>query len=174
MLEDLISSVASGGILGGVLGAAGSILTKRQERLLQRDKNAHEIRLVEIGIEERKLEIEAEIRVAEQRGLQIKTEAERDIEVSSISAFQESIKSAAVLSGIKWIDGVRALMRPALTLLTMSAFLVVAFNAWRYSSGLNPATLDELIVSVTNQIVFFAGTGFTWWFGSRPSSERRI
>lgn len=174
MFEDLLTSLTSGGILGGVLGTVGSIFTKRQERLLMKEKNAHELRVMEIGMRERELEFKAEYALAKQREKTVQIEADREIEVSSISAFQESIKSAAVLVGVRWIDGLRALMRPLLTSVTMGAFLVLAAYSWRYSAGLRPETVEDLVLLVVNQTVFFAGTGFTWWFGSRPSSARRI
>lgn len=174
MLEELLMSVSGGGVLGGILGTVGSIFTKRQERKLLELQNAHEIKMTELSMQEHQLTVQGEIALSKQKHKITQTEAARDVEVAELSAFQESIKAASYMTGIKWVDAVRALMRPLLTTITMCAFLVTGFLTYKNATGIPVETLDELLKLIVNQVVFFAGTGFTWWFGSRPSATRKL
>lgn len=169
MFEDLLTSLTSGGVLGGLLGTVGSIFTKRQDRLLLRDKNAHDLQLLEFGLKEQELEIKGLLAVEKSKQETATIEAERDIEVAGISAFQESIKAAAVASGIKWVDAIRSLMRPTITTALLVTYLWLMFKAYRFTGGVQGATFDELLYNSVEQLIFLTTMCISWWFGHRPS-----
>jgi hypothetical protein len=169
MFEEILVQLTNGGILGGLLGTIASIFTKRQERLLLRDKQAHELKLMEFSIQERKLEIEASAAEAQANLELAEVEAERAVDVANAAAFTQSIKAAAVSSGIRWVDAVRSLMRPAITTTLLAAFIMLFFKAWSFTGGVQAETMNEILTNGVNQLTFLTVTCVTWWFGSRAS-----
>lgn len=156
---DLFSSVITGGfsgLLGTALSGAMGYLQTRQ-----RHKQALEMRSVDI--EEMRLEAEtAQKRAAlelEARTSEADSEA---LQASYRAASTRWTEGMTVSSGQSWvlvfIDMVRGLMRPALTLL----YLYGTYAVWR---SLAPGSEESM--HVAHAMIYLATTSTLWWFGSR-------
>ncbi|HXM00890.1 MAG TPA: hypothetical protein VN932_13255 [Rhizomicrobium sp.] len=76
-----------------------------------------------------------------------------------------SLKSeGAIPSTYRWVDAVRALVRPALTL-GLVGVLAAAFFA------MSPADIDR--DTVIRSLVFAGVTAIVWWFGDRAPTRPR-
>lgn len=149
-MEDLIGSAVGGGVLGlfgTAINRVMGIWERREAREDTRISNAHELRLIEENRESSRQETEAEL-------VRIQTEG-------SYAGLAESLRHDASLSNVSpWVNNVRALVRPTLTGLSLTAMIAMAF----FMS-------EDLQVTVTEAVVFVATTAGVWWFGDR--SERR-
>ena len=98
------------------------------------------------------------------------------IDQAEIEAFTDGLKEQSKNYGIKVVDGIRGLMRPLITvyLLVIATLLTLKIN--QLVGGLDSLEMSELkgiYDNVINQMLFLTATAVTWWFGSRPSSQRR-
>jgi len=98
------------------------------------------------------------------------------IDQAKIEAFTDDLKEQSKNYGIKVVDGIRGLMRPLITvyLLVIATLLTLKIN--QLVGGLDSLEMSELkgiYDNVINQMLFLTATAVTWWFGSRPSSQRR-
>lgn len=156
----------AGGALGAAFGALGSLFNrglgifetreKRRDRQLEmaheKDRWAHDL---EIAAGRRGDRAEAA------RQALARTEAE-----GSWSGLSESIRAEAALeAGWPWVSAVRALTRPALTLLLWLLFAVLFLAA--SGGALEPDTASGVIRTAVETIAFSASTALAWWFGDR-------
>jgi hypothetical protein len=138
-------------------------------------EHAHAERMADIRAKEAEAEAEHELRIADKE--YDKSELEGDIEETnrSYDTLQESLKSLKP-TGIKWVDALRGMMRPAITVYLMVVATILTLRIGALVGGLeslNPKALFALYQDVIQQIVFLTATAVTWWFGSRPSSRRK-
>ena len=159
LLGNLLGSAAGGGVVG-LIGTGIHGWLKQGEL---RARMAHELALRKLDREEMRLEADLALRHAE-------TEAAARIEVAEAQALTASFAHDAARYGGGWIDAVRGLMRPILTLYSLGLLTVIGSLLWRLVNGLDAlpaeamvALFEELVVAV----VFLATTMSTWWFGSR-------
>lgn len=163
-------SLAAGGLTGGALGAAfgalGSILNrgfgifemreKRRDRQLElaheKERWAHETAL---GEQARSAEV-ARAREALELA---HTEGSWTGLAASIEA------EAAVAASWPWVAAVRALTRPALTVMLWLLYAVVFVFA--AAGGLEPQASMSVVAGAVDTISFSAATALTWWFGDR-------
>lgn len=173
MLEGLLD-IFTGGGAGGILGTIGSLITKGQERKLLKVKLDHELDMMKYQMQERQMEIAANSESEERELQMVDRESERDEEVAKTSAFEASIQTLNMPTGIKFVDSVRSLMRPFITVVLMSGFAWILFEALQYNSEVQAAMGAGLVADLVRDVTFLACTSVTWWFGSRWSSESRI
>lgn len=149
----LAASAASGGLFGlagTALGRVAGFFERRQEHSHERARWGHESQLLELQMQARVQETEGEIALAETagswRGLEASMQAE-----------------AAIGSSYAWVNAVRGLTRPFLTLLLWLIAGVIWFGA-------DAAGRDAITETAT-----FAATAATlWWFGDRgPRREMK-
>lgn len=162
---DLIGA-AGGGALGAAFGALGSVMNrgfgllemrqKRQDRQLElaheKDRWAHE---TELAAAARADKSDEALQALEQTRAQ-----------GSWAGLTGSIAAEAVIApSWPWVAAVRALTRPALTvmlwLLYAALFLAAAAGA------LHPDTAASVVSGASDTISFSAATALTWWFGDR-------
>ncbi len=150
-MEDIIgiaASSASGGILGilgTALGRFARYFERRQDLAHERLRWGHEIELLSLQTAASQAETEVEAAIAESQarwqGLQTSLRAE-----------------AELVASYRWVDALRGLTRPALTLLLWCITTLVWFGA----EGDLQARLIETVT--------FAATAATlWWFGDRAA-----
>lgn len=151
ILGDILSTGASA-VSGGLLGLLGNIATKtltffeaKQELVLKQAEWQHEIDLLKLQMQEKTQETEQEIAITSAQGAWTGLTA-------SINA------EGALPPSYAWVNAVRALVRPALTL-GLGGFLACAFFA------LAPG--DATRAYVADSLVFAAVTSIVWWFGDR-------
>jgi hypothetical protein len=174
---DFFNSLLSSG-LGGIVGLVGSWLTKREERLSQEARFKHEVQMAEIRKEEARFEAEHELAMAEKQIERASVEGDIAITKEEVSAFKESLKEQTLKYG-GWVDALRGLMRPVITVYLLIIASIIAFKLNNLTGGLETLADDQqtkmlsIYEEVINQVLFLTATAVTWWFGSRPSSVRR-
>ncbi|MDG1293456.1 MAG: hypothetical protein P8O99_05045 [Pseudomonadales bacterium] len=174
-MEALLSILTSTGA-GGIIGVVGSWLTKREERKNIQLQFERDVKLAEIRKDEAKIEADHELALADKQIERAQVEGSVAIDQAEVEAFTEGLKEQSKTYGIKAVDGIRGLMRPIITvyLLIIATLLTLKIN--QLVGGLDSLELSELkgiYDNVINQMLFLTATAVTWWFGSRPSSQRR-
>lgn len=152
-----IGSLFDSGLTGGLFGLLGNLAGKvvglfesRQSFAQKKDEWTHEERLLELQMKAKAAESEQQLSVTATSG--------------SWSGLAESLKAETALgAGYAWVDAVRALVRPALTL-GLGGFLCAAFFAL-------PAG-DAMRAEMSNSLIFAAVTALSWWFGDRAQKNR--
>lgn len=150
----MAASAASGGLFGlagTALGRIAGFFERKQQFAQDRARWDHESALLELQMQANAQETEAEIALAETagswRGLEASMQAEANIGAS-----------------YPWVNAVRGLTRPFLTLLLWLIAAVIWFGA-------DAAGRD----SITETATFAATAATLWWFGDRgPRRERKI
>lgn len=139
---NLIFSAAGGGVLG-LVGTGIQMWGKHKER---EQEFAHELQMQDAINRNMALELEK---------IQLKGDIEVDIleRESDAAGLASSIKAEAqIAASYKWVDAVRAMIRPLLTvMLTIMAFI-------------KPDDDD---------LVWMASTAVNWWFGSRAVNKAK-
>jgi len=174
-MEALLSILTSTGA-GGIIGVVGSWLTKREERKNIQLQFERDVKLAEIRKDEAKIEADHELALADKQIERAQVEGSVAIDQAEIEAFTDGLKEQSKNYGIKVVDGIRGLMRPLITvyLLVIATLLTLKIN--QLVGGLDSLEMSELkgiYDNVINQMLFLTATAVTWWFGSRPSSQRR-
>jgi hypothetical protein len=152
-----IASVFDAGLTGGLFGLLGNVagkvlglFTAKQEFAQKKEAWGHEERLLEMQMKAKAAETEQELAVTAASG--------------SWSGLGESLKAETGIGATyAWVNAVRALTRPALTL-GLTGFLCAAFFA------LGPGDLDRAYVA--DSLVFAAVTAIVWWFGDRAPKKK--
>ena len=96
---------------------------------------------------------------------------EQELAVTAVAGSWEGLKAsldadAKVPSSYRWVDAVRAMVRPVLTVGSQGALLLVFFCATTSVQ----ATIQQ---QVTETILFIATAATLWWFGERAPAGRR-
>ena len=150
-IGSLFDSGLSGGLfglLGNVAGKVIGIFETRQAFAQKKEEWGHEERLLDMQMKAKAAETEQELAVTASSG--------------SWGGLGDSLKSeAAIGATYPWVNAVRALVRPALTL-SLSGFLGSAFFA----------TSGAARNSIADSLVFAAVTAIVWWFGDRAPKRQ--
>jgi len=142
----LAASAAGGGVFGLVgtaLGRVAGFFERRQTMKHETARWAHEVELIGLQQAAAREETEAELALANVAG--------------SWDGLRASMTAdAAIASSYRWVDAIRGLTRPILTLLLW----LIATGIWL---GADPASKTSIVETAT-----FAATAATlWWFGDR-------
>lgn len=166
---DVIATAAdglAGGALGAAFGALGSILNRgfgifemrerRRDRQLElsheKERWAHETALGEQARIGRADEARQALALAETQG--------------SWAGLKASIEAdGAATPSWPWVSAVRALTRPALTIMLWLLYALVFLCA--AGGALQPDAAASVIGGAVETISFSAATALTWWFGDR-------
>lgn len=147
----LAASAAGGGVfglIGTVIGRAAGIVERRQDNTQERARWAHEAVMQEAKLREMTAATEAQIKLADVagawRGLAASMEAE-----------------AAIADSYRWVNAVRALTRPLLTLLLWLTTGLVFLGA-----------STEARAGIVETTTFAATAATLWWFGDRGAKVR--
>ncbi|ATQ43547.1 hypothetical protein [Caulobacter mirabilis] len=163
-------TLAGGGLTGGALGAAfgalGSILNRGLAIFEAREKRKD--RQLELTHEKERwdhdLRMAAEARTGQaeaSRQALAKTEAD-----GRWTGLAESLRAEAALAqSWPWVAAVRALTRPALTLLLWLLFALLFLSA--LAGGLREDAAAGVVSTAVETIAFSASTALAWWFGDR-------
>ncbi len=172
-MTDILSTIAGSGALGGLFGALGSGLgriiglyemrEKRQDRTLEmvheKDGWAHELDLQTLQAKAQAQATDRDLSL----GAQALDKAGVDGRWQGLNASVEA--DAKLAGGYAWVEAVRALVRPALTVVIWLVFTVLFFAA--LAAKLPGTTGQEVIVTFVNAVTFAASTALAWWFGDR-------
>jgi len=161
-----LASAASGGLfglLGSLIGVGAKWLQERQRQAWERAKWDHEDKMLRLQMDARAAETEQELAIVSQQG--------------SWAGMTASQQADATASGNvhTWVNDVRSLFRPALTVgLVVLCYVVFRdlMNALANRDSLLGAILVEAevkdLIRYMVYSVFFAGsTSVVWWYGDR-------
>ena len=142
----LTASAAGGGLFGLVgtaLGRVAGYFERRQTMAHEVQRWGHEVQLIELQAAAAKAETEAELALTDVTG--------------SWDGLRASMEAeAAIGTSYRWVDAVRGLTRPVLTLLLWSIACIIWIGA------------DAAGQSSISETATFAATAATlWWFGDR-------
>lgn len=154
-MDDVLGIAASAaggglfGLLGTALGRLAGFFETRQTMAHEERRWAHESELLERQQAAAAQETEAELAIAQSAG--------------SWAGLQASLAAeAAIGASYPWVNAVRALTRPVLTLLLWAITSVIWFSA-------DMADRSSIIETAT-----FAATAATlWWFGDRSAASQK-
>jgi len=152
-LIGLTASAAGGGVfglLGTALGRVSGYFERRQHHAHERARWGHESELLKLQMQAKAEETEAERALAETTG--------------SWEGLTASMAAeAAIGASYPWVNAVRGLTRPALTVLLW----IIAVSIYLSAGASERAAITETAT--------FAATAATlWWFGDRgPRREPR-
>jgi len=145
-LAGIAASAAGGGLFGlfgTALGRVASFFEQRQAHAQERARWDHETALIDLQMKADAQETEAELALADQRGRWAGLDASMKAE-------------AAIPESYLWVNAVRALTRPVLTLML---WMIAA-----YVFAVTDAAGRAAIIETAS----FAATAATlWWFGDR-------
>lgn len=166
-LLELGSSAATGGLLGMV----GTVMGRVAAYFEARQANAHER---ERWQHERAVRAEEAEREAQRR----ESDHAHDRQMASYEGLNESLRAeASVGATYRWVNAIRALVRPVLTPVLWIVYLVVFFaivegNARTFLSA---EAQDDFVGYFIANIAFAASAATLWWFGDRalPPRDRR-
>lgn len=155
-MEDIAGLAASAtgggifGLFGTALGRIAGFFERRQEQKQERARWAYETELLAMQMQARAQESEAEIALAETAG--------------SWAGLTASMRAeAAIGTSYPWVNAMRGLTRPALTLLL-----------WLISAGIYLGADLAGRQAITETATFAATAATLWWFGDRgPRREPR-
>ena len=152
-LIGLTASAAGGGVfglLGTALGRVAGYFERRQHHAQERARWVHESEIMKLQMQARAQETEAERAIAETEG--------------SWQGLRASMQAeASIGSSYRWVNAVRGLTRPALTLLL-----------WLIAIGIFIGADAAGRQSITETATFAATAATLWWFGDRgPRREPR-
>lgn len=152
-LIGLTASAAGGGLfglIGTALGRIAGYFERKQSQAHERARWTHESELLKLQMQARAEETEAEIALAETTG--------------SWSGLKASMQAdAAIGASYSWVNAIRGLTRPALTLLL-----------WMIAVGIYLGADAAGRAAITETATFAATAATLWWFGDRgPRREHR-
>ena len=161
---DLIASV----LTGGATGLIGTVISGGMKFFENRQKHSHELAIMEM--EMKQMDKEAQI---------AKDIKELDMEgkdrAAAWSALEASYKesTARMSSGdhpaLVWVDVVRGLMRP---LITVGLLVLIAVIYFQLSESLLAPDGTPMEVFVINTVLYVGTTAVLWWFGTRNLSQQ--
>ncbi|WP_084419475.1 hypothetical protein [Henriciella litoralis] len=145
-IAGLAASAAGGGVfglIGTALGRVAGYFETRQAQKHETERWGHETRLLEMQQAARAQETEAETALADISG--------------SWAGLQASMEAeAAIGESYPWVNAVRGVTRPALTLLL-----------WMIAAGIWVGADETARLSITETATFAATAATLWWFGDR-------
>ena len=150
-ITGIAASAAGGGLfglMGTALGRLAGYFETRQANAHERERWAHETSLLELQQAARAAETEAELAITQTAGSWAGLEASMQAE-------------AAIGESYPWVNAVRGLTRPVLTLLL-----------WLIAGGIWLGASEAARGSITETATFAATAATLWWFGDR--SPRRF
>lgn len=147
----LAASAAGGGVfglVGTVIGRIAGVVERRQDNAQERARWQHEAALMTLQVQAREAELAGQERLSHTAG------AGQGLAASMAA-------EAAIGDSYKWLNAVRALTRPLLTLLLWLITILVYFGA-----------SAEAKASIVETATFAATAATLWWFGDRGTKGR--
>jgi len=145
---------------GGITGVAGAALSGWIEHRKAAAAHEHELAVRRMNLEEIRLEAET----AEKRGA---LELERTVEAGAAAALEASYRLEPKRYGrgdhvaLVWVDVVRGLVRPVLTIGLVAASVAIYYHA------------DATLRAETAGTLLYITTACTlWWFGGRVRAPK--
>lgn len=193
-----IAGLLTSGVLGGLTGFLGNIITGFFNYKSQKQKYEHELAKGRLNIEIINAKTDASIKI-------VKAEVQGKVDLADSNAYETSIKLASQKNfSDKWIDRMldqegwirwvsvpmalfiaflfgmvdflKALMRPGLTITLSTATGIIMYLAWSILQkyGVEVLTITQagtLFLGVVEVILYLTVTCVTWHFGDRRMAK---
>jgi hypothetical protein len=152
-------------IAGPLFGLVGGAVSKWQDLEAKKEDNRHELKKFDFELQMRDKERIAKQEENEQAMAlnQQTTEADlaKFVTEGSYAGLTESLKhDSGLKSGIAWIEGTRALVRPVLTFIGMGTLTYMCF-----------ATTGDLQEGAALSMYTNSSMMIAWWFGDRSAMK---
>lgn len=155
----LLFNFLGSGAFGGILGAVGSWITRREERLQAKDKFAHEQCMAQLANQQ-------QVRMAEEGRKTIEEHGKADVAREEAKAFKESQKGAKDMW--RWV-------RPAVIIYLLVVCTYIWVNVASLVGGLSALGLPQLLTlyaSIIDSFFALLMLAVSWLFGARGSSAK--
>jgi len=169
MISSILSIMTSGGF-GAVTGLIGGYLTKVENRKMKALDHAHEQSMGELSIRELTLEHTQALELKDKEAMLAEVEGDIIVEGKEADAFVESIKGQGKATGIGFVDAIRGLMRPLITVFLLWVVWQIYADVDALVGGLEAMpmiALAALYAEIVSSIIFLTTTAVAWWFASR-------
>lgn len=167
---DILGMAFSGG-LTGLVGSVFKGIAQANERK----------RLYKLELEfTRRMEIENthELAVLELKHDQAKDAAALENLTTLIDAdaknYLASLRQDKATYGITWIDSIRGIIRPLITLSTLGMLVWIGVMLWRLTGGLGALPQTEILTmfkDLIDAVIYIASATTLWWFGDRSFNK---
>jgi len=161
-----ILGAAGGGALGAAFGALGSVLNRGFGLLEMREKRQD--RQLELDHEKDRWVHETDMAAAARAGQADEARqalAQTQAQGSWAGLTGSIAAEAAIAPSWPWVAAVRALTRPALTVMLWVLYAALFLAA--AAGALHPDAAASVVTGAADTISFSAATALTWWFGDR-------
>ena len=160
-MTDLVSVIA-GPILGGVFGWLGKEQDRKNKKLefeFEEKKFIHE---TEMRAQERIAKQEENEQNMAMNSLMTESDIAKTIVAGEYAGLEASIDADSKLTGAsyRWVDAVRAMIRPGLT---VSFSLLVGILAFTETGDIKASVIASVLTNLSIMI--------PWYFGSRPQTQ---
>jgi len=173
-LTPLMASSGFGALLGWLGGVANRMLDFKTRKLdieMRKLDHAHELALRDKDMETMRLEAERDVHVATVEGA-------ATVEQAAYAALAASHAADKASYGIKFVDGVRGLVRPVLTgVLAVSALSITYTLLDMLRTGGPVLSVEQrlgLAVLSVEWVLFQASVCIGWWFANRPGQAPKL
>lgn len=172
---DWITDIFTTAVSGGVTGLIGTVFSGVMMWRENADKRKHELEMRRVDIDERREEAALTLKQIDAESEATKIAAELNAFNNSISADKATYSiggsdSAALL----FVDVVRGLVRPALTLTLVIITSVVIFDVIEAAGGYDSLIESqgvELYSDLIHALIYMTTTAVLWWFGARENKK---
>lgn len=171
---DALIEIFGGGALGGIVGAIASIFKGAQEAKQKKAEMDHEFKMAELGLREQEMQGSHELAMADKGIERAKAEGDVAIDIAETGAFRDSIMAGMKSTGIAFVDAVRGLIRPIITVYMLGLATYIAINISIMVGGfeaLERETLMALYSKIIDDVMFLTMAAVLYWFGSRPNRK---
>jgi len=185
-------------LLGGLTGLLGNVLTGWMNLKTMKAKNEHEAKMIALETAAMKEEAKMQIAIT-------KTEIEGAVELADSAAYMQSIKVGnqamfsekwvdrlfnvegkigkffAIPAGILiamafgFVDWLRGIMRPGITLYLTGMSTVITWMAWNIMKQHGIDITSDQAVGIYNQttsiVIYLTSSCILWWFGDRRTAK---
>lgn len=148
-------------LLGTLFGGAFRLAPEILKWIDRKDERKHELAMFDKQLEADRLHAESGERLAA-------IEAGKAVDVAELQALIAGAKAQAVRTGIKWVDAVNSLMRPALTFYWCVILYTVALAAQYMALTSGGLTNTDAILALWGpQEKAIVASMFAFWFMDR-------
>ncbi len=162
---------------GGLLGTIGSLLSNVMDFFKVKEQNKQEVKMKQMDLDAMDKEYEYRETAAQLNADVALTESGDDLREATYDHDEAKyskgmiIKSIFLKAPLVFVDVVRGLIRPALTvyliaLVTMVFYMVKAIID-QEGLTIDPVEALAIFAQVVDMILFLASMAIGWWFGDR-------
>jgi len=143
-------------LLGSLLGFGTSFLPKVMDFFQDKQDKKHELAVMEVQIRQQK-------EIANIKLEQVNVDAD----IREIEALQKSMQP----TGVGWVDGYRATVRPTITYCFFAVFCFVEISAYLSLTAMGLSGVDAAKLTFDENTFALFSCVISFWFGGRAISR---